>query len=1102
MVRRRLRVPIPFLGNIAALLWALFLFPPGRAGAQVVISEFMADNVFTLEDNEGDNEDWIELYNPSSTETVDLSGWYLTDDARDPRKWRIPDGLTLPPQSYLVVFASGKDQTGSPAHLHTNFRLSSQGEYLAVVGPDGRTPVFEFEPAYPLQFEDTSYGVPAGGGEPTYLAEPTPGRPNSGPAVLGPAVLEVTHAPQVPSESDDIVVTARILPIKHPVLLVQLFYRVQFEPEEGPIAMRDDGEGADSEAGDNIYTAVIPAGTADPGQMIRWYIVAYDAMGETTRSPRFARRDASPEYYGTVVEDPALDTPLPVFWWFIRPGTESSADTRTGTRASVFFLGEFYDNVFVRVRGGTTARLRKKSYKFDFNPRHHFRFVQGVGRVEEINLNTTYTDKSYVRQQLAFEVFDAAGAPGSIAFNVRVQRNGAFFSVATLIEQPDKDLLRREGLSDRGALYKMYNACTSGTSGVRKRNRRYENNADLVQFVQNINSRSGESLKNYLFDNVDLPRTLNYLAANVITQNNDCMKKNYYLYRDSEGSGRWLMLPWDLDLTFGRHFMTDDSILGDTIWADKDWILGGASRNVPISPSHPFMGKRELPGNRSWNRFINALLSVPEIRAMFRRRLWTVMEETIGSDAASSPLGQRLEELRGQLAADGELDRSAWGQYGQPQTLDKALEVLRRQYLEVRRRHLFVTHLAANAESYPEPRAYSAELPGPPAAPIALRFASMEISPPSGNQDEEYIELVNDGPEAVDLSGWKLTGAVEYTFLPGTVLLPGASLFVTPDERAFRARSSSPKGGEGLFVQGDYSGHLSNLGETLCLLDPSGATVLCEVIEGEPNDLQRFLRVTEIHYHPLPPTKEERAAGFSDADDFEFIELCNVSTDVTLDLTGVRFTQGIEFDFTASPINTLSPGQCIVLVSNEAAFEMRYGSGFPVAGSYAPFHLENAGEVLKIEDPQNNTIQEFRYGDDPAAGWPQLADGMGPSLEVVDVNGDYDLPSNWRLGPRNGTPGLYKGLAGSFVRGDANADGGRDIADAVFLLGYLFAQGEKPPCAEAGDANDDGKLDVSDAIALLRRLFGPVPSLPDPDSACGVDPTPDALGCLSFPPCR
>ena len=89
----------------------------------------------------------------------------------------------------------------------------------------------------------------------------------------------------------------------------------------------------------------------------------------------------------------------------------------------------------------------------------------------------------------------------------------------------------------------------------------------------------------------------------------------------------------------------------------------------------------------------------------------------------------------------------------------------------------------------------------------------------------------------------------------------------------------------------------------------------------------------------------------------------------------------------------------------------------------------------------------------------------------------------------------------TFTRGDANADGTVDIADAVAVLGYLFASGAPFACASSADANDDGRLDLSDAVRVLVHLFGDGAPLPEPFTACGGDPTEDGLECAVSAPC-
>ena len=142
----------------------------------VYISEFLADNQHNLQDKDGDHSPWIELYNAGS-DTINLSGWFLTDDPRQPTKWRFP-GVGILPSSYLTVFASGKNRTNDLADLHTNFRLNKAGGYLALLGPSTNI-VSDFKPAYPKQLRDISYGRVRG--EPEISGafdEPSPGKPN------------------------------------------------------------------------------------------------------------------------------------------------------------------------------------------------------------------------------------------------------------------------------------------------------------------------------------------------------------------------------------------------------------------------------------------------------------------------------------------------------------------------------------------------------------------------------------------------------------------------------------------------------------------------------------------------------------------------------------------------------------------------------------------------------------------------------------------------------------------------------------------------------------------------------------------------------------
>ena len=150
---------------VRTLLSALSLFAmlgaagfPAQALDNLYITEFMAENSGTVNDENGDASDWIELFN-GGTNTVNLNGWYLTDSATPGSGWRFP-ATNIAPNSFMLVWASGKNRSTPGQPLHTNFKLNDSGDYLALVKPDGFTVQSSYAPAYPLQVPDISYGIP------------------------------------------------------------------------------------------------------------------------------------------------------------------------------------------------------------------------------------------------------------------------------------------------------------------------------------------------------------------------------------------------------------------------------------------------------------------------------------------------------------------------------------------------------------------------------------------------------------------------------------------------------------------------------------------------------------------------------------------------------------------------------------------------------------------------------------------------------------------------------------------------------------------------------------------------------------------------------
>lgn len=147
----------------------------GYVAPALYINELMADNDSILEDPDeaGGYPDWIELYNPGA-ETIDLGGLYLTDDLTDPTQFQIPVSVTIAGGGFLLFYADGDTDQGD---LHTNFKLSADGESVALFGADGITQIDGV--TFTAQTTDVAYGRQTdGSGSWAILCAATPGSSN------------------------------------------------------------------------------------------------------------------------------------------------------------------------------------------------------------------------------------------------------------------------------------------------------------------------------------------------------------------------------------------------------------------------------------------------------------------------------------------------------------------------------------------------------------------------------------------------------------------------------------------------------------------------------------------------------------------------------------------------------------------------------------------------------------------------------------------------------------------------------------------------------------------------------------------------------------
>lgn len=833
-----------------------------------------------------------------------------------------------------------------------------------------------------------------------YFGLPTPGFANGfGNTNLGPLVLEAQHSPKIPKPSEDLLVTARVGPSFNSVSNVQLVYRVMYATEV-TVPMLDDGLHGDGLAGDGQYGAVIPRTAYKPGNMVRYYIRAFDVNTNVTRYPVFVKNSPMPEYWGTVVQDPSLTNPLPVLHWF----SASAGAVDSGGASSIFYNGQFLDNVRFGVHGQSSSGFSKHSWNVDMNPGYKLTWNDAAPAVDDVNLLTTYPDKSKMRNILAYNTYRDAGTPYHFVQPVQVQFNSAFLGDYHFLENGDDNYLKRVGLDPNGSLYKMYNSFEAA-DGEHK-TRKAEGNGDLVEFWNGL-GRSGAAQLAYIYDNVNIAEVINYLAAMTITGNTDCCHKNYYFYRDTEITGEWMMLPWDQDLSFGRVWSGGPSYWDDTMHPDTPLRIGGGNR---------------LPA---------ALFAYPNFDQMYLRRLRTLMEELMQAPDTAAHLLKYEREVdywTPQLQPLFAADFARWGTFSgdtssgtehdnkNKQTVEEAANIIKFEYLPARRNWLFS----------------QGEIPKGQPADAALFIGKVEANPASGNQDEEYFTIVNTNKIWIDISHWKIRGAVDMEFQGGTVLPTNGTLHVVANTRAFRARTVSPKGGEQRFIQGNFRGHLSARGESLELVDTSGRVQIHYEYPAAPSAAQNFLRITEIMYHPAAP-----AAGSPyTREDFEYIELRNIGG-ASLSLAGVRLVNGVGFAFSGSAVTSLAPGQSVVVVKNAAAFASRYGAGALVAGEYTGT-LADSGETLRLEDASNEPILDFAYNN----AWYPITDGAGFSLVIVNDAASWDtwgLSTSWRpSGSVLGSPGVVDPAPSQFVpvvinEVLANAPAGQ-AADFIELL--------------------------------------------------------------------
>jgi hypothetical protein len=313
-------------------------------------------------------------------------------------------------------------------------------------------------------------------------------------------------------------------------------------------------------------------------------------------------------------------------------------------------------------------------------------------------------------------------------------------------------------------------------------------------------------------------------------------------------------------------------------------------------------------------------------------------------------------------------------------------------------------------------------------------------------------------------SGASPFGAMEWRI--GEVYHPGTASYVPGTAWKYEVESVWESGELSTFDNVlDFSGAGLQIGHTyrarVRMQDAAGRwshwSAPAEFVAAPPVSTPT-LAISEVHYNPYNP-------ALSDPSDQEFIELFNYG-DTPIALAGIQVADFRDDPYVFSGSLSLAPGEYIVVARTPAVFTSVYGTGINLAPTgYVTGNLSNSGETISLLDAAGALIVSVTYSD--TSPWPAAADGTGPSLEVIDPEGDLNDPANWRASQQNGgSPGNNGEPA--VLAGDYDRNGIVEQADHAVWRSQF---GTSVSMGSGADGNANGVVDVADYI-VWRKMLG------------------------------
>jgi len=328
-------------------------------------------------------------------------------------------------------------------------------------------------------------------------------------------------------------------------------------------------------------------------------------------------------------------------------------------------------DVDVRYRGDVSRLMPKKCWKAFFAGSDLFE------NQEELNLNADYPDQTLLRSYLAYDFLARAGVPTPRAGFARLNINDVYYGLFSQVEQIDERFLYRQGIDLHGNLYKPYYGNLSANDWsyayhYPKKTNRQSGIEDIVAFIELINDTPDAQFPSAIASVLDVNGWLDWYAANVLIGNFEMLEKNYYLYHDLSVE-RWMILPWDVDISLGHNTKLP---AGGAPYAN---LL-----DEEISWDNPIdSGTQESKkSDGKWNVLIDRMMGVPEFRWFHCRRLEELMAGAFSPAEMFPRIGAAFAHVRAAAEADPNRWRPAGFQFSDGPDELKTYIVNRIQFLD------------------------------------------------------------------------------------------------------------------------------------------------------------------------------------------------------------------------------------------------------------------------------------------------------------------------------------------------------------------------------------------------------------------------------------